>query len=155
MLVIIDADNNNLGEMSVGEAIAKSEALELDLVEVSPKSNPPVCRILDFGQFRFEQKKSAQTNKKNQKQTKVKNIKLSFRIGEHDMEVKEKQARKFIEAGHLVKIIMQFRGREMTHMDFGLDKIKQFVESLEDIIQVEQEAKRQGNQIGMLIAPKK
>ena len=154
-MVIINQDDQNLGEMTVEQAVIKAESLSLDLVEVSPKARPPVCRILDFGQFRFEQKKSAQNNKKSQKQTKVKNIKLSFRIGEHDLGVKEKQVRRFIEAGHLVKVVMQFRGREMTHIDVGLDKIKVFMNSLEDVVQVDQAPKKQGNQIGMLIAPKR
>ena len=144
-----------LGEMPVGKALEEAENRDLDLVEVAPKAQPPVCKIMNYGQFLYQQKKSEQKSKKKQKQTTVKGIRLGFRIGEHDVEVKEKQARKFLEEGNLVRVAMQFRGREMSHIDFGLDKIKDFAERLEDIAKMEQEPKRQGNQVIMVLTLKK
>lgn len=144
-----------LGEIATSVALEKARELGLDLVEISPKAQPPVCKIIDYGQFLYQQQKAEQKSKKNQKQTEVKGIRLGFRIGEHDLEVKQNQARKFIEAGNMVRVVMQFRGREMSHMDFGLDKIKQFSVGLEDIVTVEQAPKRQGSQVIMILIPKK
>jgi len=153
--VVFDDETESLGEVSLQKAREEADKLKLDLVEIAPKSVPPVCKIMDFGQFLYQQKKVTQKNKKKQKQTEVKGVRLGFRIGEHDLEVKEKQARKFIEEGNIVRVVMQFRGREMSHIDYGLEKIKHFAEALEDIVQIDQEAKKQGAQVVMILAPKK
>jgi translation initiation factor IF-3 len=153
--VVIAKTNETLGEMSLSEALAAADQRNLDLVEISPKITPPVCKIMDLGNFLYQQKKAMQKNKKKQKQTEVKGIRLGFRIGEHDLEVKEKQAHKFLEAGNLVRAVMQFKGREMSHIELGLDKIKLFAKALEDISYIESEPKRQGQQVVMVLAPKK
>ena len=153
---LIDQESGEmLGEFSAEKALEKAQKLNKDLVEVSPKAQPPVCKIMDYGQFAYQQKKTEQQHKKKQKQTEVKGIRLGFRIGEHDIEVKEKQARKFIESGNLLRVVMQFKGREMSHIELGLDKIRDFAVRLKDIAQIDQEPKRQGSQVIMILIPKK
>jgi len=144
-----------LGVMPLEKAIEEAKARELDLVEVSPKAVPPVCKIINFGQFLYRQRKADQKNRQKQKQAEIKGIRLGFRIGDHDLEVKEKQARKFIEDGDLIRVVMMFKGREMSHKELGLEKIKEFAKKLEDITQVDQAPKLQGNQVVMILTPKK
>lgn len=156
MVRLIDHKSGDmLGEVPLEKAIALAEEREIDLVEISPKAKPPVCKLMDFGQFLYQQKKTEQKSKKNQKKTEVKGIRLGFRIGEHDILVREKQARKFIEAGNMIKVVMQFRGREMSYIDLGLEKILDFAKRLEDIAIVEQEPKRQGYQVIMILSKKR
>lgn len=153
--VIVQDSEEMLGNMSVSKAIEEAVKRELDLVEVAPKANPPVCKIMNYGQFLYQQKKADQKNKKKQKQTEVKTIRLGFRIGEHDIDVREKQARGFLAEGDIVRVVMQFKGREMSHIDFGLDKIKDFAVRLQDVAKIDQEPKRQGYQVVMVLAQKK
>jgi len=153
--VVLHENTEMLGIMPINEALAEAERRELDLVEISPNVTPPVCKIMDFGQFRYQQKKVDQQGKKKQKQRVMKEIRIGVRIGEHDLEVKEKQARKFIENKSVVRVVMQFKGREMTHIDLGLDKIKLFALKLDDVTIVDQEPKKQGSQVVMILMPKK
>ncbi len=155
MRVVLHENTEMLGIMPINEALAEAERRELDLVEISPNVTPPVCKIMDFGQFRYQQKKVDQQGKKKQKQRVMKEIRIGVRIGEHDLEVKEKQARKFIENKSVVRVVMQFKGREMTHIDLGLDKIKLFALKLDDVTIVDQEPKKQGSQVVMILMPKK
>jgi len=144
-----------LGVMPLNDALAEAEQRSMDLVEVAPKANPPVCRIMNFGQFIYNKKKIDQKNKKKQKQTEVKGIRIGFRIGEHDLEIKRKKAVKFISDGNLVKTVMIIKGREINYVDHGVEMLKNFAESLHEIAQVYQEPNYQGNQITMIISPKK
>jgi len=153
--VIVSDTEEMLGEMPVKRAIEEAIKRELDLVEVAPEATPPVCKIMDLGQFFYQKKKILQKNKKKQKKTEIKTLRIGFRIGDHDLNIKEKQARKFLEEGNSVRIVMMFRGREMSHMELGVNKIKVFIEKLSDVAKIEQEAKQQGTQISAIFNPKK
>lgn len=126
-----------------------------DLVEVSPTAHPPVCKIMDYGKHLYKQKKQDQAQKKAQKQTEVKVIRIGIRTEEHDLNVKIKRAEKFLNARNLVKISLIFKGREAAHPELGYDKLKKFQESLEEIADVDTPPKRQGNNLMMILAPKK
>jgi translation initiation factor IF-3 len=142
-----------LGEMTVEEALEKARKKEMDLVEVSPMSSPPVCKIMDFGTYLYNQKKKDKKQKKSQKQTETKTIRLSIRTGQHDMDVKAKQAKKFLEARNILKVVIIFKGREMAHGDLGLSKMDEFYKLLEDVATIEQAPKRQGYQMTMILNP--
>lgn len=144
-----------IGEMSVQDALERARERELDLVEVSPMSSPPVCKIMDFGTYLYNLKKKDKKQKKLQKQTETKTIRLSVRTGMHDMEVKAKQARKFIGERSILKVVIIFKGREMAHGDLGFAKMDEFYKLLEDIAVIEQPPKRQGYQMTMILNPTK
>lgn len=127
----------------------------LDLVCVAPQGNPPVCKIIDYGKYRFEAQKKAKEAKKNQKIQDTKEVRLSPVIDKHDIETKLKNARKFIEKGDKVKVSMRFRGRQMAHTDIGLSVMKEFLAGIDDIVVIEKEPKLEGNNLFMFIAPKK
>lgn len=139
--------------MSVAEGIALAEAAGLDLVEVSPNATPPVCKILDYGKYKYEQQKKAAEARKKQKTVDVKEVKVRPGIEKHDYEVKMRSARKFLEKGDKVKFTMRFRGREMAHQDIGFDLLKRMVEELSDISKVEFAPKKEGRQIMMVLSP--
>jgi translation initiation factor IF-3 len=128
---------------------------ELDLVEVAPKANPPVCKLLDYGKYLYRQNKIEQKQKKMQKQSEMKGIRLTFRIDKHDLETKIKQAKGFLEERNSVKVTLVFRGREAAHMDIAKQKLDLFAQSLQDIGQIEEAPKRQGSQMIMIIVPLK
>jgi len=130
-------------------------AKQLDLVCVAPKANPPVCKIIDYGKYRFEMQKKAKEAKKNQKIQDTKEIRLTPVMQDHDIDVKRVNARKFIEKGDKVKVSMRFRGRQMAHTHIGMEVMKKFLEGIEDIVTVEKEPKLEGNNLFMFIAPKK
>jgi translation initiation factor IF-3 len=141
--------------MTVQEAIAMAVADSLDLVEIAPNSEPPVCRIMDFGKFRFEQAKKAQSAKKKQKNVQVKEIKFRPSTEEADYQVKLRNIRRFLEEGNKVKLTLRFRGREMAHRELGAAMLKKVeTELIEDIV-VEQFPRIEGRQMVMMIAPKK
>ena len=139
----------------MSEALEKALVQNKDLVEVSPKSSPPVCKIMDFGEFLYTQKKAEKKNRKKQKKVEVKGIRIGFKTGEHDLNIKSKQATKFLESGNLVKIVMLFKGREISYLSEGIEKIQEFYNKLKDIGQVYQEPKQQGNQVIMILSKKK
>lgn len=151
---MIDADGDNKGVISINEALSLAEQADLDLVEISPKAKPPVARITDFGQFKYELKKKDQKQKASQKKSEVKGIRLSFRIGENDKMVRRKQAEKFLKVGNKVKVEMILRGREKAHQDLAKEIILKFVESIEIENKIEQDIKRQGSKLQILISPK-
>lgn len=155
MSVVDKETGKMLGEMKTEQALALAAERGLDLVEISPKVSPPVCKIMDFGQFRYEQKRSERKGKKSQKQTEVKGIRFSFRIEEHDLMVRQRQAQKFLEVGNKVKISMPFRGREVMHKDIGVEKIRKFVQSLEEISHVELDIKMKDNPLILILSPTK
>ncbi len=152
---LIDANNENRGIVSIREALALAEEEDLDLIEISPQANPPVCKILDFGKFRYEQQKRKAEAKKNQKVVEIKELKLRPMIDTHDYEVKVKQAKKFLEQGNKVKFTMRFKGRELSANDMGKQVLSKLVEDLEDCAKVDSEMKLEGRQMTMILSPQK
>ena len=151
---MVAEDGKQLGVMSVQEAQKLADEADLDLVNISPKANPPVCKIMDYGKYRFEQNKRQKEAKKNQKVITIKEMRLSATIDKHDMEVKAKNVRKFLEAGDKVKISIRFRGRQMAHTDQGAVVMNLFLEMLGDVATVEKNAKMEGRSMFMILAPK-
>ena len=152
---VIDQKGEQLGILTSEEALAKAQEAGLDLVEVSPNAEPPVCRIMDFGKFRFENSKQKQGAKKKQKRTQVKEIKFRPRTEIGDYNVKLNKLRKFLENGDKTKVTMRFRGREFAHQELGMELLKRVVADLEDISNVEQMPGMEGRQMVMLLGPKK
>jgi translation initiation factor IF-3 len=151
---LIDAEGRNRGVVNIDEALQASEEAGLDLVEIVPGATPPVCKILDYGKFRFlEQKKSAEARKK-QKIVEVKEIKLRPGIDDHDYGVKMKAVRRFFEEGDKVKVTLRFRGREMAHQDLGLRLLERVKSEIANIAKVEIEPSIEGRQMVMVLAPK-
>jgi translation initiation factor IF-3 len=141
--------------MGLEKALSLAKERGLDLVEVSPTARPPVCRLMDFGKFLYRQKKQDQKHKSKQRKNEVKGIRLSLRTGQHDLEVKFKRARKFLEQGNSLKIALIFRGREVTQYDLARDKMLLFKEELKDIAKCDQEPKKQGYNLFMILSPLK
>lgn len=141
--------------MSIAEALNKAHALELDLVEISPNANPPVCKIMDFGKFKYHEQKKAHAAKQKQKQVQVKEIKLRPVTDDHDYQIKLKNAKRFLEDGDKVKFIVQFRGREMAHQALGLRYLEKAEQDLLDLVVVESKPKVEGRNAMMIVAPKK
>ena len=150
---MIGADGENVGVVSVREALKLADEAGLDLIEISPNANPPVCKILDLGKFRYEQKKKAEA-RKNQKVVEIKEIKLSPNIDTHDYEVKLRNAQRFVSEGNKVKFTLRFRGREMAYIKQGEEIMARIVADSDLYTKVEQPAKLEGKQISMVLAPK-
>jgi translation initiation factor IF-3 len=151
---LIDAEGRNRGAVDLAQALQAAEEAGLDLVEIVPSAIPPVCKILDYGKFRFlEQKKSAEARKK-QKVVEVKEIKLRPGIDDHDYDVKMKAVRRFFEEGDKVKVTLRFRGREMAHQDLGLKLLERVKSETGAIAKVESEPSIEGRQMVMVLAPK-
>lgn len=149
---VVDADGEMLGVMPTSRAIELADEAGLDLVEVSPNAEPPVCKILDFGKYKYEQQKKANEARKKQKTVDVKEVKIRPGIEDHDYQVKMRAARKFLENGDKVKVTMRFRGREMAHQDIGMDLLKRMVEELADVSKVDQHPKMEGRQAIMVLS---
>jgi translation initiation factor IF-3 len=151
---LIDAEGKNVGAVDIAEALRLAEEAGLDLVEIVPNATPPVCKILDFGKFRFlEQKKSAE-QRKRQKIVEIKEIKLRPGIDDHDYEVKMRSVRRFFEEGDKVKVTLRFRGREMAHQDIGFKLLQRVRTETAPIAKVEAEPLMEGRQMTMVLAPK-
>lgn len=148
---LVDADGNMAGVVSIREALRAAEEAGLDLVEVSPNADPPVCKILDYGKYKYEQQKKAAEARKNQKTIDVKEVKIRPGIEAHDYEVKMRNARRFLEEGDKVKVTMRFRGREMAHQDIGRDLLARMRDELSDICKVEMEPRLEGRQMIMIL----
>ena len=148
-------DGDQVGIRSREDAIALAEQEGMDLVEIAPQASPPVCRIMDWGKFRFEESKKAQAQKKKQKQIQVKEVKFRPGTDAHDYDVKMRNLRRFIEEGDKVKVTLRFRGREMAHQDLGRDLLKRVEGDLESEATVEQYPRMEGRQMVMMLAPKK
>ncbi len=148
---LIDENGVQIGVVTKEDAIAKAKAVELDLVEVAPEANPPVCRILNYGKFKYKQKK-----KTHQKQhvVQLKELRLRPKTGEHDIQTKIRQARKFLENKDRVLISMMFKGRERAHADLGDTILKQIAEALEDIAKVEKDKISDDRRLGIILSPK-
>lgn len=152
---LVGIDGEQLGVISLSEALKLAEEEGFDLVEISPNANPPVCKIIDWGKFKYEQQKQSRTQKKKQKNVEVKGIRLSSKIGEHDLQTKAKHARKFMEAGNKVKVRLIFKGREIVHKDIGADVLRKFAHELEEIAQIDQDIAFTGREVNMILSPKK
>ncbi len=151
---LVDAKGEMQGVVDLSEAQNMANAAGLDLVEVSPNAEPPVCKILDYGRYKYEQKKKANEARKKQKTADLKEVKMSPRIEKNDYDVKMRNAKRFIEAGNKVKVTMRFRGREMAHQDIGRDIFTRINEELAEIANVELEPKFEGRQMIMILGPK-
>jgi translation initiation factor IF-3 len=151
---VIDQNGENLGVLSTREARLMAEDAGLDLVEISPGAEPPVCKILDLGKFKYEIQKKQAIARKNQKVQEIKEIKLRPGIDDHDYEVKVKAIQRFIEEGDKVKITLRFKGREMAHNQFGLRVLERLQSDTAGYAKVEQFPKMEGKQMLMVIAPK-
>ena len=152
---VIDHEGEQAGIMTSEAALEKAKSVGLDLVEVSPNAEPPVCRIMDFGKFRFENSKKKQGAKKKQRRTQVKEIKFRPRTEVGDYKVKLSKLTKFLEAGDKTKVTMRFRGREFAHQELGMELLKRVVADLEEIANVEQMPGMEGRQMVMVLGPKK
>lgn len=150
---LIDEQGAQLGIVSLREALALAEQRGLDLMEVAPNAVPPVCRIVDYGKFRYEQTKKDREARKNQKQAELKEVRLKPKTDDHDLDVKAKQARKFLLAGDKVKFTVRFRGREIFHPDIGREMLEQMAEELRDVAIVEQKPLMEGRALSLLLAP--
>ncbi|AEG60707.1 translation initiation factor IF-3 [Desulforamulus ruminis DSM 2154] len=151
---MVDADNNQLGIMPAKEALRLAEERQLDLVEVAPMAKPPVCRIMDFGKFKYEQSKREKEAKKKQRIIQVKEVKLRPRIEDHDYQVKAKNAERFLKDGDKVKVTIMFRGREIVHTQLGHKLLIRLAEDLKDLCTVERQPKLEGKNMIMILAPK-
>lgn len=140
--------------MAIEEAIEKARGLELDLVEVAPNSSPPVCRIMDFSKFKYDQEKKERLVKKKQKVTQLKQIRIKPRIEEHDFQIKVKQASGFLSKRDKVRVNLMFRGREMAFREQGRQILQRFVEELADVAQVEKDASMEGRVMSIVLAPR-
>lgn len=152
---MIDADGEQAGIMALPEALELAQKDGLDLVEIAPNGEPPVCRIMDFGKFRFEMAKKAQVAKKKQKNVQVKEVKFRPGTEEADYQVKLRNVNRFLGEGNKVKLTLRFRGREMAHRELGAAMLKRVETELADEIVVEQYPRMEGRQMVMMIAPKK
>ncbi|MBT4384505.1 translation initiation factor IF-3 [Candidatus Peregrinibacteria bacterium] len=151
----MDENDEQCGIMGLEKALSMAKERELDLVEVSPNAKPPVCRLMDFGKFLYRQKKQDQKHKSKQKKNEVKGIRLSLRTGQHDLDVKIKRARKFLDQGNSLKVALIFRGREVTQYELARDKMLIIRDALEDVAKCDQQPKKQGYNLFMILSPLK
>jgi translation initiation factor IF-3 len=151
---VIDENGENLGVMYTREAIEQAAGVGLDLVEVSPSADPPVCKFLDVGKFRYEAQKKANAARKTQKTQEIKEIKMRPNIDDHDYDVKMRNVRRFIEDGDKVKLTLRFRGRELSHQQLGMDLLRRVQEDVAEIAKVEAYPRMEGRQMLMVLSPK-
>ena len=152
---VIDADGTQLGIMPTKEALRIAQEKDLDLINIAPQAKPPVCKILDYGKYRFEQAKREKEAKKKQKVIEIKEVRLSPNIEDHDMNTKAQMAAKFLQNGDKVKVSVRFRGREMTRTEVGRVVLDQFVQSIADVAEVEKPPKMEGRSMVMFLMPKR
>ena len=151
---VINDDGEQLGIMPTAQALKLAEDKELDLVEVSPNSSPVVCKIMNYGKYKYEQARKEKESKKKQKVVEIKEIRLSSTIDTHDFDFKSKNARKFLEDGNKVKATIKFKGREVNNTSFGVNVLNKFAESLEDVGTVDKAPKLEGRSMMLMINPK-
>lgn len=150
---VVADDGTQLGVMSASEALRLAEARNLDLVKIAPKAVPPVCKIIDFGKYCYEQTKKEKEAKKNQNIISVKEIQLTLKIDVHDLQTKASHAVKFLKNGDKVKVVVKYKGRELAHTELGFDIANRFVELLEDNAVIEKPAKVEGRNMILILAP--
>jgi translation initiation factor IF-3 len=151
---VIDADGSMLGVLQTHEALRKAQEQGLDLVEVNPKAEPPVCKILDFGKYKYEEKKKQAQARRNQSVVEIKEIKLRPKTDDHDINFKVKAARRFLEAGHKVKFTVRFRGREITHPEKAHEQLDVILKALDDVSNVETRPMMEARAMSLVVAPK-
>ncbi len=151
---MIGADGNQFGIVSVEEALEEANEAELDLVEISPNAKPPVCKILDYGKYKYEEQKREQQNKKKQHVVKIKEIRLRPRIDQHDLETKVNMGRKFLKDGCKLKVTLMFRGREMSRLDLGEIVLDKVAEMLADIAEIEKRDPMEGRRLTVMYTAK-
>ena len=151
--VLLD-DGEQLGVMKTQDAIDVAKDRKMDLVEIAPNNNPPVCKIIDYGKFKYQEQKKKNEAKKKQKTIETKELKLRPGTGDHDYQVKIKNAQKFLKEGNRVKFSLRFKGREMEHSNLGIDMLKRVKSDLQELIRVEMEPKIEGRQAFLVVAPK-
>lgn len=152
---VIDSDGSQLGILTPEEALKVAEEQELDLVLVSETANPPVCRIMDYGKYKFEQEKKAREAKKKQHTADVKEVKMRYKIDEHDYQVRVNQAQRFLKAGDKVKATITFRGREIQHAHLAEELLQRMANDLQNEAEIQQAPKREGRNMMMFLSPKK
>jgi len=152
---VIDSDGEQLGILPIKQALARAEEKELDLIEIAPNAKPPVCKIVDYGKFIYEQKRKEKLQKKKQAVTVLKEIRLHPNTDTHDIEFKAKHAINFLENGNKVKISVIFKGRELAYKDHGRELLERFVEKLEEYAKTEQEIKFEGRAMSTIMSPTK
>ncbi len=150
---LVDQNGEMIGVVTTRDALRKAEDAGLDLVEISPNADPPVCKILDYGKYKYEQQKKASEARKKQKVVEVKEIQIRPMIGDNDYGVKLKAAKRFLEDGDKVKVVLRFRGREMAHTEIGMGLLKRMIEDLGATAKVDFEPKMEGRQVMMILAP--
>ena len=154
-LLVIAPDGVQIGELELKKALIVAEQLDLDLVEVSPESKPPVARLMDYGKYKYELAQKAKESKKKQVKISVKEIQLKPKIDTHDFNIKLNKSRKFLDSGDKVKFTMRFRGREMAHQELGKDLLERVAEDTADIGKIDSIPKMEGRQMTMMISPLK
>ncbi|PAS96143.1 MAG: translation initiation factor IF-3 [Candidatus Dactylopiibacterium carminicum] len=152
---LVGEDGEQLGIVSTQQALVMAEEAGVDLVEIAPQAKPPVCRIMDYGKFKYQEQKRAHEAKQKQKQIQVKEIKLRPGTDENDYQIKMRNMTRFLEEGDKVKVTLRYRGREMAHQEFGIRQLERIKADLGDTIVVEQFPKLEGRQLIMVVAPKK
>jgi translation initiation factor IF-3 len=152
---LIDDNNEQIGVIEVTEAKRRAKEAGLDLVEVSPQSSPPVCRIMDYGKWKYSQKKKDQKARSHSKQSELKEVRLRPQIDPHDLEIKTVRSRGFLEEGHKVQFTIQFKGREMAHRELGMDLMREVAKSLEDLSRVEAAPRNMGRRMTMILIPER
>ncbi len=150
----MDSDGSQLGIMSLQEALEIAEQKNLDLVKIAPQAKPPVCKIIDYGKYRFEQSKREKEQRKNQHVVEIKEVRLSLNIDTHDFETKKNHALRFISEGNKVKASIRFRGREMGHPELGQEIMRRFAEAMSEAANVEKPPKLEGRTMLMFLSPK-
>jgi translation initiation factor IF-3 len=152
---VISPTGEQLGVLAIRDALAKAQEFELDLVEVSAQAKPPVCKILDYGKFKYKEQKKEAEARKNRSETTIKELRLRYRTDSGDLDIKLRQAREFLGEGDKVKFVMRFKGREAMYVDLGKEKLQQIKQALADVAVVDEESSMGGRQIHMTLAPAK
>jgi translation initiation factor IF-3 len=151
---VVAEDGSNLGVLPTDQALKRAQEVGLDLVEVNPKGTPPVCKILDFGKYKYEEKKKAAEAKRKQTVVEVKEVKIRPKTDEHDLNVKIRAIRRFIESGNKVKVVCRFRGREMMHPQVAAQQLQDILKAIEDLVNLEQRPMMEQRTMAMLVSPK-
>lgn len=152
---LIDEEDRQAGIVDTRDALMRAREVGLDLVEVAPQAEPPVCRIMDFGKFKYAQRKKDQKSKAKRHETELKEIRIKTpKIGDHDLMIKVKHAKEFLERGDRVQFSLRFRGRELAHIDEGIKVFEQVIEALNEVCKVDQRPRKEGRRIAMMLAPK-
>ncbi len=151
---LIDEEGKQVGIVPTTEGLERAKEAGLDLIEVAPNANPPVCKILDYGKYKFDQEKRLKEAKKNQKQVKMKEIRMQPKIETHDLNFKTKHIKEFLEDGNKVKVTVRFRGRELAHTELGKDVLDDIVETLDTSFSVDKQPAMEGRYMSMILSPK-